>query len=51
LKLQADEANGKEKKELEGKIKKAEESAEAMKIAKKNLRKFMSSFEAGYTKM
>lgn len=47
LRLQADLANGKEKKELQGKIKKAEESVEAMKIARKNLRKFMSSFEKG----
>ncbi len=47
LRLQADVANGKEKKELQGKIKKAEESVEAMKIARKNLRKFMSSFEVG----
>lgn len=45
--LQADVANGKEKKELQGKIKKAEESVEAMKIARKNLRKFISSFEVG----
>lgn len=47
LRLQADVADGKEKKELQGKIKKAEESVEAMKIARKNLRKFMSSFEEG----
>ncbi len=47
LRLQADVANGIEKKELQGKIKKAEESVEAMKIARKNLRKFMSSFEEG----
>ncbi len=47
LKLHADVANGKEKKELQGKIKKAEESVEAMKIARKNLRKFKSSFEEG----
>lgn len=47
LRLEADVANGKEKKELQGKIKKAEESVEAMKIARKNLRKFMSSFEEG----
>ena len=47
LRLQADVANGKEKKELQGKIKKAEESVEAMKIARKSLRKFMSSFEEG----
>jgi len=47
LRLQADVANGKEKKELQGEIKKAEKSVEAMKIARKNLRKFMSSFEEG----
>jgi hypothetical protein len=47
LKLQADEANSNEKEELKVKIKKAEESVEVMKIAKKKLRKFMSSFEEG----
>lgn len=47
LRLQADVANGKEKKALQCKIKKAEESVEAMKIARKNLRKFISSFEEG----
>lgn len=50
LKLQADVASGKEKKDLKGRIKKAEESAEAMKIARKSLRKFMSSFEVGLSK-
>jgi hypothetical protein len=44
---QADVASGKEKKGLKGRIKKAEESVQAMKIARKNLRKFMSSFEVG----
>jgi len=48
LKLQADVANGKEKKELKAKIKNAEESVEAMKIARKSLLKFKSSFEEGY---
>ena len=47
LRLQADEANGKEKKELQLKIKKAQESVEAMKIARKSLRRFISSFEEG----
>ncbi|WP_333648665.1 hypothetical protein [Lacrimispora sp.] len=47
LKLQADVASGKEKKDLKNRIKKAEESAEAMKIARKSLSKFMSSFEVG----
>lgn len=50
LRLQADVANGKEKKELQRKIKNAEESVEAMKIARKNLRKFMSSFQEGLDK-
>lgn len=47
LKLQADVANGKDKRELKDKIKKAEESVEAMKIARKSMAKFMSSFEIG----
>lgn len=47
LSLKADVANGKEKKELQGKIKKAKESVEVMKIARKNLSKFISSFELG----
>ena len=47
LKLQADVAVGNEKKELKVRIKNAEESVEAMKIARKNLRKFMSSYEEG----
>jgi hypothetical protein len=47
LKLQADVAEGKEKKELKVKIKNAEESVEAMKIARKNMLKYMSSFEEG----
>ncbi|HHX59451.1 MAG TPA: hypothetical protein GX707_01745 [Epulopiscium sp.] len=47
LRLQADVASGKEKKELQGKIKKAEESVKAMKIARKSLRKFIGSFEEG----
>ena len=49
LRHQADVVNGKEKKELQDKIKKAEASVEAMKIAKKSLRKFTSSFEVGLT--
>jgi hypothetical protein len=40
-------ADDKEKKELKQKIKNAEESVEAMKLARKNLRKFISSFEEG----
>ncbi len=47
LKLRADVANDKEKKELKRQIKNAEESVEAMKIARKSLLKFKSSFEAG----
>ena len=47
LRLQRDVASGKEKKELQGKIKKAEESVKAMKIARKNMNKFISSFEVG----
>lgn len=47
LRLQADVANGKEKKALQSEIKKAEESVEAMKIARKSMAKFISSFETG----
>lgn len=47
LRAQSDEATGDKKKQLQRKIKKAEESIEAMKVAKNNLRKFMSSFEVG----
>lgn len=47
LRLKADVADGKEKKELKRQIKNAEESVEAMKIARKNLLKFKSSFEDG----
>lgn len=49
LKLQADVANSKDKKELKARIKKAEESVEAMKVARKSMVKFMSSFEVGMT--
>jgi hypothetical protein len=51
LKLQADVANDKEKKELKTKIKNAEESVKAMKIARKSLLKFKSSFEVGSTQV
>lgn len=47
LRLKADVANGKEKKEIKNKVKKAEESVKAMKIARKSLRRFISSFEEG----
>lgn len=45
LKLQADIAEGKEKRVLKDKIKKAEESVAAMKIARKNLLKCKETFE------
>jgi len=47
LKLQAEDINSKERKELKTKIKNAEESVDAMKIARKSLHKFKSSFEIG----
>lgn len=47
LRLKADVASGREKKELKDKIKKTEESVEAMKIAQKSLLKFKTSFEEG----
>lgn len=47
LRLKADVANGQEKKEILVSIKKAEDSVEAMKIARKNLLRFNSSFEEG----
>ena len=47
LKLKYDVSSGQEKKELKEKIKRAEDSVEAMKIARKNLNKFISSFEEG----
>lgn len=50
LRLKADVANGKEKKELKRQIKNAEESVEAMRIARKNMLKFRSSFEEGIAK-
>ena len=48
LRLHVDVVNGKENKELQGKIKKTEESVAAMRITKKNLRKFMNSFVEGF---
>ncbi|MHB1453365.1 MAG: hypothetical protein ACYCYM_05345 [Saccharofermentanales bacterium] len=50
LRLKADVLNGKEKKEIKRQMKNVEESVEAMKIAKKNLLKFKSSFEDGLAK-
>ena len=47
LRLQLDVAKGSEKKLLKAKIKEAEESVEAMKIARKSMLKFQSSFETG----
>ena len=47
MRLDADVASGKDKKELKRKIKNAEESVDAMKLARKNMRRFMSSFEEG----
>ncbi|HOO25998.1 MAG TPA: hypothetical protein PKW24_05255 [Clostridiales bacterium] len=44
LRLEADVAKGSEKKELKAKIKNAEEAVEAMKIARKSLLQFKSSF-------
>jgi hypothetical protein len=50
LRLKADVADGKEKKELKRQIKNAEEAVDAMKIARKSLLKFKSSFAGGLPK-
>ena len=47
LKLKADTADSKEKKLLKTEIKNAEESVNAMKIAMKSMKKFISSFDIG----
>ncbi len=47
LKHNLDDSKGEERKETKAKIKKAEESVKAMKVAKKSLSKFISSFETG----
>lgn len=47
LRVKADELTGEEKDKLENEIKNAEESIQAMKIAKDSLKKFISSFETG----
>lgn len=47
LRLKKDVAKGEEKKAITDKIKKAEESVEAMKIARKNMLKYNSSFSEG----
>lgn len=49
LRLQADTASGKEKKLLKAEIKEAEDSVEAMKLARKSMAKFASAFEVGVT--
>lgn len=47
LRLKANVADSKEKKELKAKIKSAEESVHAMKIAMKTMNKFISAYEVG----
>lgn len=47
LRMQADVAKGNEKKLLKAQIKEAEDSVEAMKIARKSMLKYQSSFEVG----
>ena len=47
LRLQCDVAKGKDKKLLKAKIKQAEDAVEAMKIARKSMLKYHSSFEVG----
>lgn len=47
LRLKMDVAKGKEKKEIVETIKKAEESVKAMKVARKNMLRFNSSFAEG----
>ena len=47
LRLQADVSEGKKKKQLKAEIKRAEETVNAMKLARKSMNKFISSFEIG----
>ena len=47
LRLKADIAEREEKKKLKARIKRAEDSVEAMKIARKSMAKFISSYETG----
>lgn len=47
LRLKADTASGEEKKRLKAEIREAEGAAEAMKIVRKRMAKFASSFEVG----
>lgn len=49
LRLKADVADKAEKKKLKAQIKSAEDSVEAMKIARKRMAKFVSSYEIGLT--
>lgn len=49
LRLKADVADKAEKKKLKAQIKSAEDSVEAMKIARKSMAKFVSSYEIGLT--
>lgn len=51
LRLKADGMAGKEKKQLKEEIKHCEESVEAMKVARKNLARFISSFGEGMKEM
>ena len=48
--MQHDIAKGKQKKLLKAKIKEVEESVETMKITRKSMLKFQSSFENGLLK-
>ena len=48
LRLKKDVANGEEKKAIAEKIKKAEESVDAMKVARKSMLKFNSAFAEGF---
>lgn len=51
LKSKASDLSGKAKKDMESKIKRVEESVKAMKVARKSLQKFKSSFEEGVSKI
>lgn len=51
LRLKADVADKEEKKKLKAEIKRAEDSVEAMKIARKSMAKFISSYGIGYNQM
>lgn len=47
LNMRVSDLSGEEKKQLQKKIKNADDSVKAMKIAKKSMKKFISSFEVG----